>query len=135
MSHGEESDLCPLQIFVHVYRKHSSILAVGKSRQDGAASTIQQRWRKRQAVARQERYQKENEESIINLQSVLKAHLARKRSFPTSYFPEQPVESEAGLQTEEADSEDSSDAIEMVQAALKGHLTRQMVLQDHQQRE
>ncbi len=91
-------------------------------------------------MAKQEKYQKESEDSIIDIQSALKAHLTRKKNLSTSKisqssFTGHPTESRKDLEMDEdADSEDSSDAIEIIQSAMKGYLTRQMVLQDHRQR-
>ena len=121
-------------------RKHASILSLDKQKQDGAASIIQQHWRRRQATAKQEKYQKESEDSIVDIQRTLKAHLARKQSLSSnqihqlSFLTEQLLESGKDL-GEDTDSEDSFDAIQVIQSAMKGHLTRQMVLQDHIERE
>ena len=131
-------------------RRQSSLLAAGKVQRETAASTIQTSWRKRQARAKQERYQREAEEAIVGLQSALKAHLARKKAVssvalpPTSRssspplftpaLPEsgdssgQPADHEGVWSEEEPVSSDT--AIELVQSALRGYLTRQMALQD-----
>lgn len=142
---------CVLILCVQVcncyFRRQSSILAAGKAQRESAAATIQTSWRKRQARAKQERYQREAEEAIVDLQSALKAHLARKKvvssvdppptSHPTSpalstpALPEssgQPVEAEEEWHGEGSESSDA--AVELVQSALRGYLTRQMALQD-----
>lgn len=112
-------------------RKRVSVLSLDKQKQNGAASTIQQHWRRRQAIAKQEKYEREKEDSIVDIQRALKAHLARKKSLSSHQFPEGGSSLE---KEEEADSDDSSDAIQLLQSAMKGYLTRQMVLQDQRQK-
>ena len=122
---------------MYVFRKQSSVLSAGKSQKESAASTIQQHWRRRQARLKQERYQRESEDAIINLQSTLKAHLARKKVISSHPLPPSPSPSPPPppAVTEEVldggeESSDSSEAIQLVQSALRGYLTRQMALQD-----
>lgn len=101
-----------------------------------AASTIQQGWRRRQAIAKQQRYQKDGNDAIVGIQSALRAHLARKRALPL--YPsagrasgETAMEDGRGLEGVDGESSESSEAVEVIQSAMRGHLTRQMLLQDH----
>lgn len=77
-------------------------------------------------MVKQERYQRENEEAIVALQSALRAHLVRKRMLS--------LQPPRGSKVEEVDGEsvNSDDAVELIQSVLRGHFTRQMVLQDLQ---
>ena len=80
-------------------------------------------------MVKQERYQRENEEAIVALQSALRAHLVRKRMLSL-----QSPQDSGGRSMEGVDGEsvNSDDAVEMIQSALRGHFTRQMILQDLQ---
>lgn len=84
-----------------------------------AASTIQCYWRKNQAVKKQQRFQKQTEDAVVCIQSVLRGHLTRKK-FALSKAPEYTTPQEREVT--------DSDAIEMIQSAMKGHLTRQAAL-------
>ena len=97
-----------------------------------AASTIQQNWRKRRAVAKQERYQRENEAAVVGIQSALKAHLVRKRMLALQSEPP-PLDTAVGS-SDEMES-DSSEAVELIQSAIRGYFTRRMALRDFKQAE
>lgn len=120
-------------------RKPSKVFTPDREKKNVAASTIQHTWRRRRAVAKQEKYQRENEEAIIGIQSALKGHLARRRTLSLQNAPPTPPavcsndgeEGVGGRGMEEAD--DSDEAIEVIQSAVRGYFTRQMVLQDLQQ--
>lgn len=102
-----------------------------------AASTIQHSWRRRQAITKQEKYQKDSEDAIVNLQSALRAHLARKGIATSLTKPPaltvHPDNKGRGLDMGDQDR-NSSDAVELIQSAMRGYLTRQMTLQDLRQR-
>ena len=44
-----------------------------------AASTIQQQWKKRQASVKQRRFEEDRDRAVLDIQSALKGHLARKQ--------------------------------------------------------
>ena len=116
-----------------------------KERHQAAALTIQQQWRKRHAVRRQTKFQEATEQGILDIQSTLRGHITRKRmlsSQPSSHASttartHSPHSIEVGadsvgMSTDVSDSE-SSDmcmAVERIQAALRGHVARQMALHD-----
>jgi len=107
------------------------VFGADRERREAAASTIQHTWRKRRAIAKQEHFQRENEDTIVGLQSALKAHLVRKRMISLQ------GSSPAHGNQEEVDagheSADSFEDIEVIQSAVRGHFTRQMALQDLRQ--
>lgn len=117
-----------------------------KEKRDSAAIAIQQTWRRRKAIEKQEKYQKENADAIVDVQSALRAHLARKKVVPSqnALVPHDSMDfgvdgSGLGkgvvLDVGESDmSSESSDAVEVIQSAMRAYLTRQMVLQDLRQR-
>lgn len=100
-----------------------------REQKEAAASAIQQKWRRRQAITKQERYQRDHDHAIVGIQSALKAHLSRKRML-SLHSPASGADGGRGLDDE---SSESSEAIEMVQSAVRGYFTRQMVLQDLRQ--
>lgn len=109
-----------------------------REKKNAAASTIQQTWRWRQAVAKQEKYQRENEDAIIGIQSALKAHLTRRKMLSLQNAPPTIDDREGGIggrgmEVVDGELTDSDEAIEVIQSAVRGYFTRQMVLQDLQQ--
>ena len=121
--------------FASIGRKPSKVLMPDKEKRESAASTIQQSWRRRQATAKQERYQKENEDAIVGIQSALKAHLVRKRtiSLRSGSISPTAVNPSPGSDDLADGCSDSSDAIELIQSVARGYFTRQMALQDLRQ--
>lgn len=113
--------------------------SAAREKRESAASTIQQNWRRKRAIAKQERYQRENEDAIITIQSALKAHLVRKRIVPLESLSvvdtgaEREVEREVGEEDVDGESTASSEAIEVIQSAVRGYFTRKMALQDLKQ--
>ena len=114
-----------------------------KERREAAALTIQQQWRKRHAIRRQKKFQEATEQGILDIQSALRGHLIRKRvllSQPphldtTRSLHSSEVEA-VSLDTDSdvSDSESSETcvAVERIQAALRGHMARQMALHDRE---
>jgi hypothetical protein len=118
-----------------------------KERRQAAALTIQQQWRKRHAVHRQTKFQEATEQGILDIQSALRGHFTRKRilsSQPSSSShattsTQSPDSIEVGVRigsvgmsSDVSDSESSETcvAVERIQAALRGHVARQMALHD-----
>ena len=155
IAHTHNADCFTINLVcVMCFRKQSSLLNVSKDRRDQAASTIQSNWRRRQATKKQHRYQRETEQAIVDLQSTFKAHLARKKavsaqnidpspshSLPGDSSPSHPLpgasaklESEAGAEGDSCSGADDEESVELIQAALRGYLTRQMALQDFKQK-
>ena len=121
-------------------RRSQLLLTPEKERQEEAAVTIQQQWKKRQAIQRQTKFQEATEQGILNIQSALRGHLTRKRML-SSQRPHPPSHSshtgevDSGsleVNTDVSDSESSETclAVERIQAALRGHVARQMALHD-----
>ena len=82
-------------------------------------------------MAKQERYQRQNEAAVVGIQSALKAHLVRKRMLALQSEP--PLDAAVGS-SDEIES-DSSEAVELIQSAIRGYFTRQMALRDFKQPE
>ena len=116
-----------------------------KERRQAAALTIQQQWRKRHAVCRQTKFQEATEQGILDIQSALRGHITRRRllsSQPLSHTSAtacthslHSIEVGAdsvGMSSDVSDSESSETcvAVERIQAALRGHVARQMALHD-----
>jgi hypothetical protein len=118
-----------------------------KERRQAAALTIQQQWRKRHAVHRQTKFQEATEQGILDIQSALRGHITRKRilssqppssshtSTTTSIHSPHSIEVGAGsvgMSSDVSDSESSETcvAVDRIQAALRGHVARQMALHD-----
>lgn len=101
-----------------------------REKKAAAASTIQQNWRRKQAVAKQQRYQRDSDDTIVGIQSVLKAHLARKRVLSLHRPAGGADGGGRGWEDVDGESSESSEAIEVIQSAMRGYLTRQMLLQD-----
>jgi uncharacterized protein (DUF3084 family) len=116
------------KIGVSFSRKLSKVFTQDKEKKNAAASVIQHSWRKKRAATKQEKYQRENDEAIVKVQSALKAHLTRQRVLSLSAPPHDSVKESV----EEVESLDSDEAIETIQSAMRGYFTRQMVLQDLQ---
>ena len=117
-----------------IFRKQSKVFTPDKEKKENAASTIQQSWRRKQAISKQEKRQRETEDAIINIQSVLRGHLARKKILPPQATSQVSiplaVRSVEEDKNDDSEGSDSSEAIEIIQSAMKGYLTRQMALQD-----
>lgn len=110
-----------------------------KERREAAAVTIQQQWRKRQAIQRQSKFHEATEQGILNIQSAVRGHLARKKllshQMPPPYPSQLPLADELGSMemssnTSDGESSESSLAVERIQAALRGHAAREMALKD-----
>ena len=111
-----------------------------KERREAAAVSIQQQWRKRQAVQRQTKFHEATEQGVLDIQSALRGHLARKKMLscqppPSPSLNRPSIVNGGGSVVElsdgsESDSSDTSLAVERIQAALRGHAARQMALQD-----
>ena len=127
-----------INMYTFACRHRSQLLLTPeKERQEEAAVTIQQRWKKRQAIQRQTKFQEATEQGILNIQSALRGHLTRKRmlsSHPPSHSPHTSEVDGGSLEvsTDISDSESSETclAVERIQAALRGHVARQMALHD-----
>lgn len=114
-------------------RKPSNVFTPHREKTEAAASLIQLTWRKRQAVVKQERYQKETKGAIVSIQSALKAHLIRKRTAflqNGSSAADSASDPAGGGRDLDSESCGSSEAVEAIQSAVRGYFTRQMVLQD-----
>ena len=100
---------------------------------------IQQQWRKRQAIQRQSKFHEATEQGILDIQSALRGHLTRKKVL-SSQLPHSPtkpqhtsdLEDAVDIDVSDSDSSETSLAVERIQAALRGHASRQMALQDIQ---
>lgn len=114
-----------------------------KERCEAAALTIQQQWRKRRAIRRQTKFQEATEQGILDIQSALRGHLTRKRMLlsqpphlDTTHLLHSSEVEAIGLDTDSdiSDSESSEMcvAVERIQAALRGHVARQMALHDRE---
>ena len=111
-----------------------------KERQEAAAVTMQQQWRRRQAIHKQNKFHAATEQSILDIQSALRGHLTRKKVFSSksrsplilsSSVSEVHVEAEVESSCiSDTESSETSLAVERIQAALRGHAARQMILQD-----
>ena len=123
--------------------RSQSLMTPEKEKREAAAVTIQQQWRKRHAIHRQTKFHEATEQGILDIQSALRGHLTRKRIL-SSQPPHHTAthsshtglsEVEAGsveMSSDVSDSESSetSLAVGRIQAALRGHVARQMVLHD-----
>lgn len=110
-----------------------------KERREAAAVTIQEQWRKRQAIQRQSKFHEATEQGILNIQSAVRGHLARKKllshQMPPLYPSQLPLTDELesmamSSNTSDGESSESSLAVERIQAALRGHAAREMALKD-----
>lgn len=109
-----------------------------KEQQEAAAVTMQQQWRRRQAIHKQNKFHTATEQSILDIQSALRGHLTRKKVLSSK--PRGPVilsssisEVEAEVESScisDSESSETSFVVERIQAALRGHAARQMILQD-----
>ena len=110
-----------------------------RERKEAAAMTIQQQWRKRQAVQRQNKFHHATEQGILDIQSALRGHMTRKKMLtcqpPSSLDHPSLVDAGRGVieysdSGSDSDGSDTSLAVETIQAAMRGHTARQMALQD-----
>ena len=116
-----------------------------KERHQAAAVTIQQQWRKRHAVRRQTKFQEATEQGILDIQSALRGHITRRRMLSSQPSPHASATAgthslhsievgadSVGMSSDASDSESSETcvAVERIQAALRGHVARQMALHD-----
>lgn len=109
-----------------------------KDRQEAAAVTMQLQWRRRQAIHRQNKFHAGTEQGILDIQSALRGHFTRKKMLfslsPSRLsLPSGVSEVEAEVESSCISDSDSSEmtlAIERIQAVLRGHAARQMILQD-----
>ena len=131
--------LAPCHITCTFLRRRSHLMMTPeKERQEAAAVTIQQRWKKRQAIKRQNKFHEATEQGILDIQSALRGHLTRKKVLssrsPLSLTLSPEVsEMEAVVEIDgdsNSESSETSLAVERIQAALRGHAARQMALQD-----
>lgn len=114
-----------------------------KERREAAALTIQQQWRKRHAIRRQTKFQETTEQGILDIQSALRGHLTRKRMLSsqpphldttrTLHSSEvEAVSVETDSDVSDSESSETCVAVERIQAALRGHVARQMALHDRE---
>lgn len=102
---------------------------------EAAAKTIQQNWRRTKAVHRQDKYQRKMDDAMIDIQSAFQGHLVRTKLLSSSQSDSRSLsklelcDNVEGSE-ERDDSSGSSQAIELLQSAMKGYLTRQMTLLD-----
>ena len=85
---------------------------------------------------KQRKSQRETEDAMIDIQSTLSSHLARKKmlsSISHLHSPNPVIPNKKDMDVDDggdSSAAESSEAIESIQSAMKGYLTRQMVLQD-----
>ena len=119
-----------------------------KERREAAALTIQQQWRKRDAIRRQTKFQEATEQGILDIQSALRGHITCKRMLLFQVQPSHPrttrslhtsevgpdgsmeMSSDVSDSCGDSESSDTCVAVEGIQAALRGHVARQMALHD-----
>ena len=108
------------------------MMTLEKERQEAAAVTMQQHWRRRQAIHKQNKFHAVTEQSILDIQSALRGHLTRKKMLSSKSHSPLILSSSAEASSCISDSEslEMSVAVERIQAALRGHAARQMILQD-----
>ena len=124
-------------------RRSQLLMTPEKERREAAAVTIQQQWRKRHAIRRQTKFQEATEQGILDIQSALRGHLTRRKMLSSqpphrttntrsSHTSEVEAGSSVDMSSDVSDSESSetSVAVERIQAALRGHVARQMALRD-----
>lgn len=126
-----------LLLLLLLYRKSSCVFTPGRERKETAAKTIQRNWKRTKAIRRQEKYQRETEDSLIYIQCAFQGHLARTKLLNSSQIDSglslklcDRVGEVEGESEDGSDTSGSSEAIELVQSAMKGFLTRQMTLLD-----
>lgn len=110
-----------------------------RERKEAAAITIQQQWRRRRAIHKQEKFQEATDQGILDIQSALRGHLIRKKVLLQQSPLNVEVSSHGKSKVEavpsdasDSDSSETSMAVERIQSALRGHAARQMALQDLQ---
>ena len=114
------------------------MLTPDKEKWQQAAGVIQQQWRRRRAINRQQKFQEKTERAVVDIQCYLQGHLSRK-----TLLQQQTAEEHAGSQLQSIPSSDgvdgmsdissgdeSSAIIEDIQSAIRGHFTREMALRD-----
>ena len=110
-----------------------------REKKEVAAMAIQQQWRKRQAVQRQNKFHETTEQGILDIQSALRGHMTRRKMLscqppPSLDHPPHVDEGRGVVEYSNAgsdsDASDMSLAVETIQAAMRGHAARQMALQD-----
>lgn len=106
-----------------------------KKRQEAAAVTMQQQWRQKQAIHKQNKFHAATEQSILDIQSALRGHLTRNKvlSSKSCILSSSVSEVEAEVESSfisDSESSETSLAVEIIQVALRGHAARQMILQD-----
>ena len=114
------------------------MLTPDKEKRQQAAGVIQQQWKRRRAINRQQKFQEKTERAVVDIQCYLQGHLSRK-----TLLQQQTAEEHAGSQLQSIPSSDgvdgmsdsssgdeSSAIIEDIQSAIRGHFTREMALRD-----
>ena len=131
-------------VLIYLSRRKSQGFTPDRENQDTAATTIQRQWRKKQSVQRQIKFQEQTEQASIDIQSALRGHLTRKKmlndhissrhslipSPAHTITPSHSHEYASYISDDDSDGSESSVAVEKIQSALRGHVARQMALQD-----
>ncbi len=110
-------------VFKWICRKILNHPGLKNQKKELAAMVIQRNWKKHKSLRRQKKFLKDTEDAMINIQSVFRGHIARQRLLLSSLKKEEPSESSS-------ESSDTSEAIELVQSAMKGFLTRHSIIKD-----
>ena len=141
--HSTFTSVAMLLVYTCTYRHRSQLLMTPeKERREVAALTIQQQWRKRHAIRRQTKFQEAPEQGILDIQSALRGHITRRKTLSSQPSSQDTTRSlhtsevgpgggvEMSSDVSDSESSDTCVAVERIQAALRGHVARQMALHD-----